>query len=118
MVTTHDSPNHLADLKSRDRGTARFGWKPDLLQGAGDAKAVNEPKNERHPPATVHIAREKVLDRYKYDRRGDRRFDDGTWEYDNLQRSKGQRDRVSNREGGDDLDHRPQIGRASCRERV
>src|SRR4029450_2892213 len=104
----HDLPNLHADVESRERGHSRIRWQPDLLQRAGEAEAVNEPENERHPPATVHIAREKILDRYKYDRRGDRRFDDGTWEYDNLQRSKGQRDRVSNREGGDDLDHRPQ----------
>src|SRR5215475_346458 len=105
----HDLPNLHADVESRERGHRRVRWQPDLLQRTGEAEAVNEPENECHPPATVHIAREKVLGRYKHDRCGDRGFDDGAWDYDNLQRSKGQRDRVSNREGGDDLDHRPQM---------
>src|SRR2546430_17604958 len=80
----HDLPNLHANVESRERGHGRIRGQPDLLQRTGEAEAVNEPETERPPPATVHIPREKVLDCYKYDRRGDRRFDDGTWEYGNL----------------------------------
>src|SRR6516225_2158291 len=79
-----DLPNLHADVESCERGHGRVGWQPDLLQRAGEAEAVNEPESERHPPATVYIAREKVLGRYKHDRRGDRRFDDGTWDHKHL----------------------------------
>src|SRR5258708_13727259 len=72
----HDLPNLHADVESRERGHGRIRWQPDLLQPAGETEAVNEPENERHPPATVHIAREKVLARYKYDRPGDPPFHD------------------------------------------
>src|ERR1700741_4869013 len=81
----HDLPNLHADVESRERRQGRARWQADLLQRAGAAEAVNEPENDRPPPAAVHVAREKVLGRYKHYRRGDRRFDDRTWEYDNLQ---------------------------------
>src|SRR5215813_11874506 len=80
----HDLPNLHAEVESRERRQRQVRWQADLLQRAGEAEAVNEPENERHPPAAIHLAREKVLDRYKHDRRCDRRFDDGTWDYDNL----------------------------------
>ena len=54
-----DLPNLHAVVESRERGQGRIRWQPDLLQRAGEAEAVNEPENERHPPQPPSTLREK-----------------------------------------------------------
>ena len=66
-----------ADVEREQRPAERLARKPELAQHVGEAEAVDQAEDERHPRAEIAaVAPDQVVGADEHDAQGDRRLDD------------------------------------------
>ena len=102
----HQLPDLEADVELQQRPDELRGRQIQFGQHAGEAEAVDQAEEEGDDDATATKDRPQIVERGEHDRDGDRRLDERWRQRHPFHRGERERDRVRERERGDDAEHR------------